>query len=631
MAYEKKVQNKILGDSIDSFISVLSDNLQKQITARNAEDEANYNNTVLAQSLSLDDQLSYRQEQLARVTDDKAETKRIKGEIASLKERIVQKKYSDDYQEKLTSFASGATSIDSIISWLTDQKAATNDSAIIDSINKELESAAEKKYNITKDIITNQSQYALNDKTDSILSAQIDKLTSAKNRALIGGDESLASNYDLQIQSLTKAKTENSIQKDVQNMAVSTVTGYSSATDLLDKYNSKINSADSTTTISIGGVTYPSAKDFWTYKRDSYVSDSSTSGFFNRLNTEVNTNLKTLDSKNSLDQTNLLNATKVYNTLTGRPELAGYENQIQINKQDSLQTGGNLIANKVENKYATDYDLPAANATLSSLKTLGINVDPSLTKIIVQNASIKTGQVSGILSAVQNAMANDPTLTIDKAISLAMSSGASNVLSPGELATKTEGDITKGITKAGIEGTNPASDIRTTIAPTTPTPNPTIPTPTPAPVTPAAPAAPVAPVAPATSGYKTITVKSGDTLGQIATSSGVKLADIVSANSIADPNKISVGQVIKIPTGAPVATPVPVTPTPTPAPAPVVTPPVKTPTTTYQGSSIVDYLGTTGKDSSYQARSKIAQEQGIANYTGSAEQNTALLKKLRGF
>lgn len=609
MAYEKKTTNKVLGDSIDSFISVLSDNLQKQISARNAEDESNYNNTVLNKNLSLDDQLSYREEQLKRITDDKDETKRIKGEITTLKERIVIKKFSDDYQEKLTGFASGISSIDSIISWLTDQKTLTKDSTILDSINKELESAQSKKYDITKEIITNQTTYAANDKSDSVLTTQIDKLTSAKNKALISGDESLASNYDLQIQSLTKAKTENSIQKDIQSMAVSTVTGYSSATDLLDNYNSKINSADSSTSISIGGVTYASAKDFWTYKRDSYVSDSSSDGFFGRLNNEVNTNIKILDSKNSLDQTNLLDATKVYNSLTSRPELAGYENKIQTVKQDSLQTGGNLIANSIENKYSLDYDINSATASLNNLKTLGINVDSSITKITIENASVKTGQVSNILGAVQNAMANDPTLTIDKAISMAMAGGASNVLSPNELATKSEGAIATDITKKATEGTTPTNDTRTTVAPAnTPVVIPSItnnPTPTPTPVA-------------STSGYKTITVKSGDTLSQIAVNNGVKLADIVSANGIADPNRIQIGQIIKIPTGAPVATPNP-TPTPTPittvptptpvattptpvatTPTPVVATPVKTPTTTYQGVSIVDYLGTLGQDSSYQ-------------------------------
>ena len=52
---------------------------------------------------------------------------------------------------------------------------------------------------------------------------------------------------------------------------------------------------------------------------------------------------------------------------------------------------------------------------------------------------------------------------------------------------------------------------------------------------------------------------------------------------------------------------------------------------TYQGSSIVDYLKSIGVDSSYSNRKKLAKENGISNYTGTAEQNTKLLKKLRGF
>lgn len=47
-------------------------------------------------------------------------------------------------------------------------------------------------------------------------------------------------------------------------------------------------------------------------------------------------------------------------------------------------------------------------------------------------------------------------------------------------------------------------------------------------------------------------------------------------------------------------------------------------------SSIVDYLKGQGKDSSYAARKKLAEEQGISNYTGTAAQNTTLLKNLQG-
>lgn len=49
----------------------------------------------------------------------------------------------------------------------------------------------------------------------------------------------------------------------------------------------------------------------------------------------------------------------------------------------------------------------------------------------------------------------------------------------------------------------------------------------------------------------------------------------------------------------------------------------------YTGNSITDYLKSIGKDASYQARSVLAAEKGIQNYTGSAEQNTQLLSSLR--
>jgi len=70
--------------------------------------------------------------------------------------------------------------------------------------------------------------------------------------------------------------------------------------------------------------------------------------------------------------------------------------------------------------------------------------------------------------------------------------------------------------------------------------------------------------------------------------------------------------------------------------APTVTQtPTQTPAATkpsgYAGGSIVDYLSSLGQDSSFTSRSKTAQSKGIANYTGTAEQNTQLLKALRGY
>lgn len=51
--------------------------------------------------------------------------------------------------------------------------------------------------------------------------------------------------------------------------------------------------------------------------------------------------------------------------------------------------------------------------------------------------------------------------------------------------------------------------------------------------------------------------------------------------------------------------------------------------TTYKGSSIVDGLKSVGVNSSYANRKKLAQANGIKNYTGSPKQNTQLLNKLK--
>ncbi|WP_286154665.1 N-acetylmuramoyl-L-alanine amidase [Thomasclavelia cocleata] len=54
------------------------------------------------------------------------------------------------------------------------------------------------------------------------------------------------------------------------------------------------------------------------------------------------------------------------------------------------------------------------------------------------------------------------------------------------------------------------------------------------------------------------------------------------------------------------------------------------PNTGYKGDSIVDYLNSVGKESSYDARKKYAKQYGIVNYSGTAEQNIMLLNIMRG-
>lgn len=74
------------------------------------------------------------------------------------------------------------------------------------------------------------------------------------------------------------------------------------------------------------------------------------------------------------------------------------------------------------------------------------------------------------------------------------------------------------------------------------------------PAGPAAPVAAAAPAAPAATAG-TYTVKSGDTLGGIATRHHSSSAAIASANHIANPNALKVGQVLRIPAASAVKKP----------------------------------------------------------------------------
>ena len=637
MAYERSSDSKIKGDGLDSFIENLSNSLSKQVAIRNAADESKFNIAILEQNLTLDDQLSYRKEQLKRVSDDPQERKRIREEIAGLNDRIEQKKFGDGYLEKLIGLSSGVTSIDSVIGWLNDQKASATDQTIIDTINKSMVDAQQKKYDLTKTMLTNQSQYALNDKSISVLDSQISKVTAARNSALLSGDDTLASNYNLQIQALSKAKTETQIQRDIQDMAVSTVTGYASAVSLLDAYNSKISNSGNSGSITVGDTTYASAKDFWSNKRDSYLADSSNSGFFARLNDEINTQIKVMNSKNTLDTAALQNLTKKYDQLTGRSELSGFENKIDIARQDSLQTGASLISDRVVNKYALDYDLGAAITQVNNLKTLGVNVDDAFTKIITAGSKVKSDQVSGILAAAQNAMKTNPGLTPEQAISLAVKSGAGVVLSPNELANKSEKDLTLGLA-TGAQNETFGVDPRTTIPGATPT---GVPGTTPSgtkPVTNGSIVDYLASIGQASdfNSRAKLAAQSGIANYTGTAAQNTQLLNIVSTSKAPAPTvpTPTPSQQSSTPTyTAPKVNTSTSTPAQAPAPKANTPAPVAQPAkpAVYQGGSIVDYLSSTGKAADYNSRAKLAASAGITNYTGTASQNTQLLKNLRGF
>src|SRR3990167_8290265 len=304
MAYERLSDNKekmVKGDSLDAFVQNLTTLYKRQLSIRNAEDELTFNEQVLAGNMSVEQQLEYRKEQKKRVADDPDERRRLRGEVASLEDRVEQNNFTEAYTAKLSDFQAGVASIDNVIQFLTDQKNATTDPTILTTIGSKLADAQQKKFELTQSLVKNNTEYATNSKSVSVIEDQIGKVQGFRNSAILSGNDQLASVYDLQLQSLNQSKSNAQVTNDVLSLGAISATGAFTATAMLDAMNAKISSSGSTGPVTINGTTYANAKDFWTFKRDSYLSDSSSNGFFSSLNGEVKNNVATMNSKNLLN------------------------------------------------------------------------------------------------------------------------------------------------------------------------------------------------------------------------------------------------------------------------------------------------------------------------------------------
>lgn len=462
MAYKRLSDVKDIGGELDTFVDGQMKLFSRQLTIRNAEEEVKFNEAVLAGNITLEQQLQWRQDQLKRIgSTDPEERRRIRQEVASLKDQIENRKFSDQYLEKLTQFESGATSIDNVITWLSDQLATATDDRVKQDVQTALKEQKAKRYGIEKQIIENQTQYAINDKSDEVLSNALDRVRTERNKAQLSGDTLLVSLYDLQAQALEKAQTENGVQRSVTTFAVNTLTNGMNAVGLLDAYTNEIGKAPTSGNIQIGGSLFGSAAEFWRYKRGQYLTDSGADGFFGRYTTEQKTQLAILNGQRPVTVDDIKQVIGSYNSLKTREEFRGFDYQIDAAKFEAIQTGADYAANSVLNTFRRDFDLNKAVQQLNTIKGLGASLDDTYTTLLEIGAQNKNQQISGILNVVQDILSKNPNVTAEAALNQAIASGAGTIISPEQAAGQSEKSIVDQQI-AGAQGEKFTTDPRTT-------------------------------------------------------------------------------------------------------------------------------------------------------------------------
>lgn len=467
MAYErvtdttKSDQNtSLLADSLDAAVNGAISTYQTQVTALDNEQEANFQALVAGGTMTLQQQLTYRQNQL-KGTLDSTTRATIRTQIATLNAQVSEKAFSDAYTTQLQNNASGVESIQNVVSWLQGQLSTATDTSVIDKINSELITQNTNLFNAQQKTLADQTTYAKGSGNMTTINTQISALQTAQNNALLDGDQDTAANLGLQIQDLQNFVTTQTVTTTMQNLATGTVTGSTTATGLLDAYNNLISTSDNSTPVTISGTTYSSLAAFYTQTRDAYVSDTSSSGFLARVTKEDTDMVATKNSNNTLSNADLTAINAQFKALAANPLLQPFAAQLATAQQTALQSAGDALAQVVSNTFDQDEDLSKAVTALTAIQGQGVNVDSTMQKILTAAAQTNSQEVAAIMKAATDLMAANPGLSITNAVNQAISSGAATNLSNTALNGATPAATATAALTADANGTASATPVTT--------------------------------------------------------------------------------------------------------------------------------------------------------------------------
>lgn len=599
MAVTLKSQFSVnIGTMVDQSVSAV----KAVRSTERARKEAEFQKAI-ADGLSYEEQVSFRERQLE---EEKKSSFSDSDYISTLEKSVTDTKklsrfnrYRTKYANTLGELSAGKINEEQYLQTLQDTLTGVDDPELRLEIQNDITTAQAKVKQYHDTILDNQVKKAKYDGTQTALNSAIVAVKNARSTALINQNDDEVTAYDETLAALDSQLSTTKIQDSLTNFQVNSSTRGTSPIEKLNYINGEISNANPNQPIRIGDRTYDSAQQFWSLERDNYLNGNSQifGKFFDELESETKNKVAANTAKFGYPtQTILDDANQTFRDLGGRAEIAPFAAKLEITKANAMADAVDKYAKKVTDAAETSLQFDYADSQLQAAGQ----------KYGIDTSVYRTGLFQRVRGLEQSQL---------------IPAGSTE-----RMAAKLQVEI---------------PEIKN-IPPVTPTPGAT-------PETPAA-----------TGAY---TVKSGDTLSAIAKKANMTLDALLTLNPEfkANPNLIKPGQNVKLtaepavpaepatpaptpteqpkaPTSTPGATPAtpgatpvaPITPPKVEAPTPPATPtptPVKS---TYTGSSIVDYLKSTGGDSSFAARKKIAAEKGIQNYTGTADENTKLLNLLRG-
>lgn len=608
---------------------------------------------AVGDGMSYDDQLKFLDKQLADEKDSSLYSEDTANEliqrIADTKKLARFSKYRTNYSNILTELKAGRANANEQLQHLNDLLTNETDPDLRLEIKNDIQDMSAEVKSMEDTMVSNQLKKAQYDGTESVLNGAIDLVKSKRASAFLEGREDEASTYDVWLTTLTKQLSETRINNKLGDIEVQMNTKGISPTAKLDQLTQLARTEDGTTPITVNNITYSSAQAYWSATRDAYLAGNGAgnfSDFFKELDDSYTETTNAAIRRDGLVTTMTLDRIATdFSNLKSRPEVAPFAARADNYQALILGSAIESTAKAIIDRANVTGDFTQADATLQSYaKKYNIDVESyrlplaSAKEQRVAQIASATGEtpeqvskrlgVENILTpedkgfaipepAAPGATPGTPGATLPApgrfaaaaaytggsiADFLKMAGGATgfdaqaklaqeygianyrgtaeqNIALLGKLKAEAKGAPAPGATPPGGTPETPG------VTPPAPTPNPGI---TPPGVTPP---------------------------GQTPPAQNVPTPAVPKAPEPAAP--------------APVAPPAPTPPKPAQAQ------PLPDAAKNYKGASIVDFLSLSGQDTGYTNRQRLAVEQGIVTegtqYKGTAEQNTALLKKLRGY
>ena len=335
-----------------------------------AKVEADFQQAIADGTMSYEAQLEFRKIQLndennsSLVDQDVIDSLNIS--IKNLKRINTFQRYRDKYTASYIALQSGKINVKDQLSFLKQQLKSTTDQELRSEIQGQIAEAegAVVKYNNT--ILDNRIQKAQKDGTKKVLSDTIKLVSDKKANALINNSEEEVSYYDIQILSLRSQLSTVTVSDKLNDIEMESDLKNLNANEKLKLIQDEVSNADPNIPVKIGDTNYDSVQEFWSERQGKYLSGNG-SGQFSDFFAESSADyVKDINNAKATIGTVYPAMDKIKletQNMSQRPDMQEYTDRINNLQNETLSFAFNTVSAEILDKaqYTSSFKETEAN------------------------------------------------------------------------------------------------------------------------------------------------------------------------------------------------------------------------------------------------------------------------------